>query len=309
MTTGTGSWQKALWPGVDIWLNEDTPGYTPEWSQVFKTRTSNRAFEQAVDMSMFGTVPVKDQGTPIEYDDSQQTYINTFTSEVRALGTKITLEAYRYNQYNLDALSERPKALKQSFEITKELVHADVFDNGFSSSYTMGASSDSVALFSASHPVGPYGADQSNLVTAADLSETTLEDACIQIAGMKDPRGLQRKITPFCLVIPRQLAFIAGRITDSDLQNDTAHNAKNILKSGNYLPGGTKINHYLDDSDAWFVLTSINEAGQGLIHYKVWDLEFGMDNDSETFDMKVKGFEAYSKGWGNFRLGVGSQGA
>jgi len=305
----TGNWQKSLWPGIDNWYNEENDSWETEYTSIFKTRKSDRQFEQTVGMSLLGRASIKAEGNPLQYDDTQQTYVNQYDNQVRALGTIITLEAYRYNQYNLDPLSRNPKALARSMNVTKEEAGADVLNNGFSGSYTMGSASDSVALFSSAHPSGPYGANRSNLLTAADLSETTLEDACIAIAGATDPRGLQMKITPYCLILPRQLNFIAARILESTLQNDTSNNAKNILKSQNSLPGGYKLNHYLTDTDAWFVTTSINEAGEGLIHYENWAREFGMDNEFDTFNMKVKAFEAYSFGWDDFQGAYGNQGA
>ena len=309
MTVTSGNWQKSLWPGVDGWFNDAYNEWDTEYTSLFKTRESDRQFEQTVGQSLLGRAAIKQEGAPIQYDDTQQTYVNQYDNQVRALGTQITLEAYRYNQYSLDALSRRPKALAASMRHTKEEAGADVLNNGFSGSFTMGSSSDSVALFSAAHPSGPYGDNRDNLLTAADLSETTLEDACVKIAGAVDPRGLKVQIMAQCLVIPRQLEFIAGRILNSTLQNDTANNALNILKSQNSLPGGHKINHFLTDSDAWFVLTSINEKGEGLVHYNNWDMEFGLDNDFDTFNMKVKAFEAYSFGWDDFQGVYGNQGA
>ena len=308
-TVTSGNWQKSLWPGIDSWFNDAYNQWDTEFTDLFTTRQSNRQFEQNVGMSLLGRASIKGQGDPLVYDDTQQTYVNQYDMQVRALGTIITLEAYRYNQYNLDALSKRPKALAASMRHTKEEAGADVLNNGFSAAQTMGASSDGVALFSSAHPSGPYGDDRSNLLTAADLSETTLEDACIQIAGAVDPRGLQVQIMPQCLVIPRQLAFIAGRILKSTQQEDTANNALNIIKSDNVIPGGSKINHYLTDSDAWFVTTSINEKGDGLVHYDNWSLEFGTDNDFDNFNMKVKAFEAYDFGWDDFQGIYGNAGA
>ena len=308
-TVNSGNWQKSLWPGVDNWYNDSYNEHETEYTQFTKTRSSDRQSEQTVGQSLLGRASVKPEGDPIKFDDTQQTCVNQYDMQVRALGTIITLEAYRYNQYNLDALSKRPKALARSMRHTKEEYGADLLNNGFSGSYTMGASSDSVALFSSAHPSGPYGDNRSNLLTAADLSETTLEDACIAVNGAVDPRGLKVKIMPYCLHIPRQLDFIAGRILESNLQNDTANNAANILKSHSSLKAGYKLNHFLTDSDAWFVSTSINEAGEGLIHYANWAMEFGMDNDFDTFNMKVKAFEAYDFGWDDFQGMWGNQGA
>jgi len=308
-TQTTGNWQKALWPGVDNWYNDAYSAWEEEWSQIFKQRSSNKQFEQSVGMSLLGLAKDKSEGNPIQYDDAQQTYVNQYNNVVRALGTRITLEAYRYNQYNLDALSRRPKALARSMRETRERNVISVLNNGFNTAYTMGSSSDGVPLFSASHPSGPYGANRSNLLVAADLSETTLEDACVQIAGATDPRGLNIKVMPYCLVIPRQSNYVAGRILESDLRNDDSTNAKNILKSQNSLPAGYKVNHYLTDSDAWFVLTSINEAEEGLIVYNNWPMEFGNDNDFSTKDMLVSAMEAYSYGWDDFQGAYGNAGA
>ena len=309
MPVSAGNWQKSLWPGIDNWYNQSYDAWETEYTQFTKTRSSDRQFEQTVGGSLFGRAPKKAEGASIKFDDSQQTYVNQYNNEVRALGTIITLEAYRYNQYNLDPLAKRPKALARSIRHTKEEAGADLLNNGFSGDFTMGSSSDSVALFSASHPSGPYGENRDNLLTAADLSETTLEDACIEINGAVDPRGLKIQIKPYCLIIPRQLDFIAGRILESTLQNDTADNAVNVLKSHNSLPAGYKINHYLSDSDAWFVTTSINEEGEGLICYDNWPMEFGQDNDSDTLNMKVYAFEAYSFGWDDFLGCFGNAGS
>lgn len=305
----TGNWQKSLWPGVDGWFNDEYDAWETEYTDVFTTKSSDRQFEQTVGMSLFGRAPIKGEGDPMEFDDSQQTFVNQFDMQVRALGTKITLEAYRYNQYNLDPLSRNPKALARSMNHTREEAGADIFNNGFDSSFTMGNASDGKSLFASDHGSGPYGAARSNLLTAADLSETTLEDANIQIAGAVDPRGLQIKIMPYCLLVPRQLFYTAGRILDSTLQNNTANNALNILKSENSLPDGWKINHYLTDSDAWFVMTSINMGEDGLIYYDNWPMEFGLDNEFDTFNMKVKAFQAYDFGWSDFQAAYGNQGS
>lgn len=305
----SGSWQKSLLPAVDVWFNDKLNAWESEHKKIFKIRQSKRAFEQAVGMSLLGLASVKDQGASLQYDDTQQTYINNFVHDVRALGTIITLEAYRDNQYSLDALSEKPQALADSMNETKEVDHANVLNNAFDSGYTMGASSDGKELCNSAHPNGPYGATQSNILAAADLSETSLEDICIQIDGFKDPRGLQQKITPQTLLIPRQLRFTASRILDSTLQNDNASNAINALKSNNTLPGGYMVNHYLTDTDAFFVLSSVNETGKGLVSYDAWPLEFGQDNEFDTFNLKVKAFYRDSKGWIDWRCICGSAGA
>ena len=309
MAVTSGNWQKSLWPGVAAWFNDNYSAWDPEYTDVFTVLKSGKAFEQMVGMSLFGLPAVKDEGNPITYDDTQQTYINQWTHAVYALGTKITLEAYRDNQYNLDALSRRPKALARSMREGEETIHANVLNRAFNSAYTMGSSSDGVQLVSSAHLNGPYGANGSNSLTAADLSETTLEDAIVSVNTMTDPRGLKIKVMADSLIIPPASQFIAERILMSPQQNDTANNAINALKTKNSVPGGYKVNHYLTDTDAWFVTTSINSGGEGLVSYSAWPTEFGMDNEFDTFNMKVKAFFRLSAGWGDWRCIFGNQGA
>lgn len=303
MTVTTGNWQQSLWPGIDNWFNDEYKAHATEYTELFSTRSSDRQFEETVGQSLLGRAAIKGEGEDIKQDDTQQTYTNRFTNQVRALGTSITLEAYKYNQYGaaLDALSKRPKALARSMRHTKEEAAADVINNGFTAAFTMGTASDGVELFSSAHPSGPYGDNRSNITTGATLSETSLEDMCIAVNGAVDPRGLTIAVTPHCLYIPRQLKFTADRILNSTLQNDTANNAINALKSASSIPGGSKINHYFTDTNAYFLSTNINQAGEGLVHYDNWAMEFGQDNNSTNLNMLVYAFEAYSFGWDDFQ--------
>jgi hypothetical protein len=306
---GTGSWQKSLWPGIDNWFNQAYDSFDEEHKALFTSRTSDKQFEQTVGQSGLGLAQIKPQGQGVSYDDTQQTYVHQYDRVVRALGFVMTYEAYRDNQYNLPALSKDPKMLAKSMRETKEHIGANVLNNGFDSNFTMGSSSDALELFSTAHLSGPYGAVRSNLLTAADLSEVTLEDAMISIAGAVDPRGLKIKVMPDALVLPRQLNFTAGRILGSEMQSDSANHNTNVLRDQNSLPGGKTINHYLTDADAWFVTTSINKSGEGLVHYQNWAMEFSQDNDFDTLNMKCKAFEAYSFGWDDFQGIYGNAGA
>ena len=175
-TVTTGNWQKSLWPGIDNWYNKAYDEWPEEYSDLFTTRKSDRQFEQTVGQSLLGRASIKPQGQPLQYDDTQQTYVNQYDMSVRALGTIITLEAYRYNQYSLDALSRRPKALAHSMRETKEVAGANVLNNGFDTAFTMGSDSDGVPLFSASHPSGPYGDNRSNLAESLDGGNPNLAD-------------------------------------------------------------------------------------------------------------------------------------
>ena len=194
-------------------------------------------------------------------------------------------------------------------EVTKEVVHANIFNNGFDTNFTFGANSDGKPLFSASHLNGPFGADGSNLITAADLSETTLEDMVIDIMEQVDPRGLKQAVQPVCLLIPPNLNFVASRVLDSTLQNDTADNAVNVLKLQSTLPQGVKVNPYLTDTDAWYVITDVTTAGEGLVTFNRWPLRFTMDNDFDTTNMKCKALERFVPGVVNWRGVHGSAGA
>jgi hypothetical protein len=305
----SGNWQKSLWPGVDHWFNEAYDEWETEYTNLFSTKSSGKQFEQAVGMSLLGLPSQKGQGEGINYDDTQQTYINQYNNIVYALGTVITLEAYRDNQYNIEALSDKPQSLAFSMRQGKEHIGANVLNNGFNSNFTMGSSSDGVELFSSAHLSGPYGANRSNIGTAADLSETALEDMLVQIAQAVDPRGLKIKLMADKLVIPPALLFEAERILASSLQNDTANNAVNAIRSQSALPGGKTVNHYLTDADAWFITTNLNKQGKGLVHYDAWPTEFGMDNDFDTFNMKCKAFFRCSFGWSDFQGCYGNAGA
>ncbi len=307
--TTSGSWQKSLMPGMDNWFNDSYEEHEEQYSRTYVARSSEKQFEQTVGQSKFGLLVKKSQGQPLAYDDTQQTYINQYDHNVWALGAVITLEAYRDNLYNLDALSKEPKGLAFAARQTKEHNGANVFNNGFDSNFTMGASSDGVELFSAAHPNGPYGANGSNIGTAADLSETTLEDQLVSIMQATDPRGNKIGIMPYCLEIPPALNFVAARILESTLQNDSANNAKNILNAHNSLSAGYKVNNYYTDGDAWFVTTSVTQGGNGMVVYNAWPVAFGQDNEFDTFNLKVKVFERYSFGWDDWRGVWGNAGA
>ena len=306
--TGSGNWQKSLWPGVDGWFNEKYAKHDTKYSDYFYAKSSDKQFEQQIGMSLLGQAPVKAEGAGVSYDTTQQTFINQFDNKVHALGVIITKEAYMDNQYNLDALSERPEALAFSMAVTKETVGANVFNNAFDTAFNMGSNSEgTVALLSTAHLNGPFGANGSNIITAADITETTLEDMLIDVAEQVDPRGLKVDIQPVCLVLPPNLYYTAHRIMDSQLQNDTANNAVNVV--GGMLPGGIKVNPYLTDTDAFFVVTNVSTEGKGLIVYDAWPLEFSQDNDFDTTNMKVKAMERYSFGWADWRGLHGSAGA
>lgn len=302
----SGAFAKALWPGVNKWFQQDYDDWSTEWTEIFDVENSGKQFEEDVGVSGFGLAAVKPEAESLEYDDTEQNFIARYVHKVYAKGFIITREMYEDDQYGVIA-RRRARALARSLRITKETVHANVLNNGFDSSYTMGSDHDGVELFSTAHPFGPYGGTfQNELTTAADLSEASLEDLLIEIANARDARNLQMALHGVKLVVPRQLMFEADRIINSSLRSGTADNDLNAIKHGNYLPEGYVVNHYLTDSDAWFVKT---DCPDGLKCMSRSSMRFSTDNDFDTFNAKFRADERYAAGWSDPRGIYGSAGA
>jgi len=302
----SGSFAKALWPGVNAWYQQDYDEWQTEYTEVFDQESSSQQFEEDVGVSQFGLAAVKPEGQGIEYDDTEQNHVARYTHKVYAKGFIVTREMVEDDQYGVVA-RRQARALARSLRLTKETVHANVLNNGFNSSYTMGGDHDGVELFSTAHPNGPYAGNfQNEPTTAADLTEASLEDMLILIAQAKDSRGLQIQLQGTKLVVPPQLMFLASRILDSELRVDTANNDVNAIKHGNYLPQGFVVNHYLTDADAWFVKTNCPD---GLKTMNRRAMQFGTDNEFDTENAKFKASERYSAGWSDPRGIYGSPGA
>ena len=301
MTVTTGTHPKFLWPGLQaIWGNlyKDAPsGY----SQVFEGGTSDKAYEEDQEVSGFGLSPVKAEGASVSYDDPINGYIKRYTNVTYGLGFIVTEEAVEDNQYKAQA-EKRVKALRRSMRHTKETVHANVLNRATDTNYTGG---DGKPLLATDHPTA-NGTQSNKLATAADLSEAALEDIFIQIMNATDTRGLRISLKPRKLVIPSNLAFEATRIVKSDLQNDTANNAINAIRSMGILPEGVMPWTFLTDTDQWFVLT---DAPEGLKSLQRRELALEKDSDFETGNFKHKATERYSCGWTDWRAAYGSEGA
>ena len=301
MTVTTGTHPKLLWPGLQaIWGNlyKDAPsGY----SQVFEEGTSDKAYEEDQEISGFGLSPVKPEGGSVSYDDPINGYIKRYTNVTYGLGFIVTEEAVEDNQYKAQA-EKRVKALRRSMRHTKETVHANVLNRATDTNYTGG---DGKPLLATDHPTA-NGTQSNKLATAADLSEAALEDIFIQIMNATDTRGLRISLKPRKLVIPSNLAFEATRIVKSDLQNDTANNAINAIRSMGILPEGVMPWTFLTDTDQWFVLT---DAPEGLKSLQRRELALEKDSDFETGNFKHKATERYSCGWTDWRSAYGSEGA
>ena len=293
---------KELLPGLNALFGMEYQRYPEEHKAIFETETSERSFEEETKLSGFGTAPVKGEGAAIAYDNAQEAWTARYNHETIALGFSITEEAIEDNLY--DSLSARyTKALARSMANTKQVKAANILNNGFSSSYPGG---DGQPLFSTAHPLVSGGTNSNEPTVAADLNETSLEAAIIQIAAWTDERGLLIAAKPRKLVVPPALMFVATRLLETELRTATADNDINALRSMGAIPQGYTVNHYLTDSDAWFICTDVPN---GLKHFVRAPLSNSMDGDFDTGNVRYKARERYSFGWSD-PLGMwGSEGA
>lgn len=299
MTITTGSFAKDLWPGVRAWYGAKYNEYPVEYTDIFNVVNSTMAFEEIVGMQGFGLAPIKTEGAAIRMEDTGQAFIDRATHITYGLGFTITREMYEDGMAATTAF-KRAEALAFSIRQTVETVCANMLNRAFSSSYLFG---DGKELCATDHPYYSGGTWRNELATPADLSETALEQACIDIATQfKNDKGLTIRITPKKLIIPPQLEFDAIRILQSTLQNDTANNAINAVKS--IMPYA--VNHYLTDTDAWFVLT---DCPEGMTYYNRRAAEFGSENDWDTENAKFKATVRFSVTCGDKRSIFGSPGA
>jgi hypothetical protein len=292
---------KELLPGLNALFGLEYKTYGEEHKEIYETETSERSFEEETKLSGFSAAPVKAEGSAIAYDNAQEAWTARYNHETIALGFSITEEAVEDNLY--DSLSKRyTKALARAMAYTKQVKAASVLNNGFSSSYTGG---DGQPLFSASHPL-VSGGTNSNRLTASDLNETSLEAAVIQIAGWTDERGLLIAAKPNKLIVPPALMFTAKRLLDTELRVATADNDINALKAMGSIPGGYTVNHFLTDTNAWFLTTDVPN---GMKHFVRTPLQNSMDGDFDTGNVRYKSRERYSFGWSDPLGMFGSPGA
>jgi hypothetical protein len=297
----TGQVAKLLKPGLNAIWGRDYTEHAKEYTDLFDVETSDMNYEEDVEMTGFGLAPVKSQGASTVYDTESQQTITRYTHVAYSLGFIITREEMDDNLYEKKGRT-RAQALAFSFRQTKENVAANVYNRAETSGYNGG---DGVVLLSTAHPT--LSGNQSNkLATAADLSEASLEDLCIQIMNAQNNRGLKIAIKPRSLIVPPALAFEAARILKSTGQSGTANNDINALRSMGMFPEGVKVNHYLTDTDAYFVRTDIP---QGMKLFQRVSPEFKQDGDFDSDNLKMKGYERYSTGWTDFRALYGSMGA
>jgi len=293
---------KELLPGLNALFGLEYARYGEEYKEIYETETSERSFEEETKLSGFSAAPVKNEGSAIAYDNAQEVFTARYTHETIALGFSLTEEAIEDNLY--DSLSSRyTKSLARAMAYTKEVKGASTLNNGFSASFPGG---DGVALFSTQHPLVSGGVNSNTPATPADLSETSLEAAVIQISLWTDERGLLIAAKPRKLIIPTNLQFVATRILETELRVGTADNDINALKNNGAIPGGYAINHWLTDTDAWFLTTDVPN---GMKHFVRTPLSNSMDGDFDTGNVRYKSRERYSFGFSDPLGMFGSPGA
>jgi hypothetical protein len=295
---------KELLPGLNALFGMEYARYGEEHKEIYETETSERSFEEETKLSGFSAAPVKNEGSAIAYDNGQEAWTARYNHETIALGFSLTEEAIEDNLY--DSLSARyTKALARAMAYTKQVKAASVLNNGFtnSSQYYGG---DGVPLFSASHPLVSGGTNSNIPSTPADLNETSLENAVIQIAAWTDERGLLIAAKPRKLIVPPALQFVATRLLETELRVGTNDNDINALKNNGSIPEGHTINHFLTDTNAWFLTTDVPN---GMKHFVRTPLAQSMDGDFDTGNVRYKARERYSFGWSDPLGMYGSQGA
>jgi len=287
---------KELLPGLNALFGLEYKQYGEEHKALYEVETSERSFEEETKLSGFSAAPVKNEGSAIAYDNAQEAWTARYNHETIALGFSITEEAVEDNLY--DSLSKRyTKALARAMAYTKQVKAASVINNGFNSAYTGG---DSQPLFSTAHPLVSGGTNSNTPATAADLNETSLEAAVIQIAAWTDERGLLIAAKPKKLIIPPALMFVAKRLLDTELRVGTTDNDINALKAMGSIAEGYAVNHFLTDTNGWYLMTDVPN---GLKHFVRSPLANSMDGDFDTGNVRYKSRERYSFGWSD-PLGV-----
>jgi len=301
----TGNFAKDLVPGVRAWFNTKYKEYPIEYLDIFEKVISTRAFEEEVGVTGFGLAQIKTENDGIAYDDQSQGYVNRYVHITYGLGFIITLEMHE-DGISVTVALRRASALAFSIRQTKELVGANVLNRAFNSSYTMGTNSDGKELCATDHPNKSGGTWRNELTTAADLSEAALEQACIDIADLKTDKGLTIAIRPLKLILPPATEFDAFRILKSIGRVDTANNDINAIRASGKIPQGVAVNHYLTDTDAWFLKT---DCPDGLKYMERRADAFGTENDFDTENAKFKATFRGSFGWSDARGLFGSPGA
>ncbi len=296
----TSNWGKALWPGINTWYGQAYDEHGEEWSQIFDSEGSTKRFEEDMGTSGFGLAQTMAEGAAVAYDSEQQGFITRYNHVTYGLGFMITRETYEDDLYDV-AGKKGAQALAFSMRQTKEIVAANVLNRAFNSSYVGG---DAVEMCSTAHLNVAGGTFANELAVAADLSETALEQACIDIMKMENDRGLNIAVMPQKLIVPSDLVFEADRILKTTQTLGSNNNDLNVVRGK--FPGGVVANHYLTNAKAWFIKTNVRDGMK--LFDRVSD-SFSQDNDFDTENAKYKARSRYSVGWTDPRGVFGSPGA
>ena len=293
---------KELEPGLNALFGMEYSRYENEHEEIFESENSDRAFEEEVLIAGFGNAPVKREGDGVEFDTAYEGFTARYTHETIALAFALTEEAVEDNLY--DRLGARyTKALARSMAHTKQVKAANVLNNAFSSSYTGG---DGVSLVNSAHTLAGGGTYSNTPSTQVDLNETSLEDALITISTFVDDRNLTLALQGMKLIVPPQLQFVADRLLETPGRVGTADNDINAIKNMGMIPEGYAVNHFLTDTDAFFILT---DCPDGMKHFVRTPISTNMEGDFDTGNVRFKARERYSFGWSNPRGIYGSEGA
>ena len=293
---------KELLPGLNALFGLEYARYGEEHKEIYETETSERSFEEETKLSGFSAAPVKNEGQALRYDNAQEAWTARYNHETIALGFSLTEEAIEDNLY--DSLSARyTKGLARAMAYTKQVKAAAVINNGFNNGYQGG---DGVSLFNTSHPLINGAVNSNTPATAADLNETSLENAVIQIAAWTDERGLLIAAKPKKLIVPPALQFVATRLLETELRVGTTDNDINAIKNNGSIPEGYTINHFLTDTNGWYLTTDVPN---GMKHFERTPLSNSMDGDFDTGNVRYKSRERYSFGWSDPLGMYGSPGA
>ena len=272
---------KELLPGLNALFGLEYARYGEEHKEIFETETSERSFEEETKLAGFSAAPVKNEGSAIQYDNGQEAWTARYTHETIAMGFSVTEEAMEDNLY--DSLSSRyTKALARAMAYTKQVKAAYVLNNAFTGGPTYG---DGVTLCATNHPLVSGGTNSNRPTTGTDLNETSLENAVIQIAGWTDERGLLIAAKPKKLIVPPSLMFVATRLLETELRVGTNDNDINALKNNGSIPEGYRVNHFLTDTNAWFLITDVPN---GLKHFVRTPLSTSMDGDFDTGNVRYR---------------------
>jgi hypothetical protein len=301
-TITTGAHPKALWPGVNSWFGMKYGEHPLECMDLFEWKSSSQAYEEDVEATSFGLAPVKAEGSGLSYDSHSQGAVARYTHIAYALGYIVTKEELADNLYKSKSF-DRAEALAFSMRQTKENVAANVYNRHSTAGYT---GADGVTLLSTAHPSAGAANWANTPAAGTDFSEAALEDMLVLIGGATNSRGLRISLIGEQLIHPRQLQFEVERVLKSQLRVGTANNDINATRSIGILPKGASMNHYLTDSDAWFIRTN---APRGMIAYNRTAAEFEQDNDFDTKNARASAYERYSVGWTDPRGVYGSPGA